>query len=444
MELGGHSLLAAQAIARVNETLGVELPLGALFAPGTLCGLAEAVSAARGEGRRLPPFEVADRTRPLPLTFAQEQVWFLSQLVPDNIAYNFQATLHLRGALDAAALERALLMLLERHEVLRSAFVAQGDRPVQIVGPTPPFALPVEDLRALPASQRAGEVERRVRAELQQPFDLGHPPLVRWRLYRTADDEHVLLQMEHHFVHDGWSFALLLRELCALYAACAAGRPSPLPPPERQYGDFAVWQREVLEREALEAPLAYWRDTLRGSPPALDLPADRPRPPLPTLRGAGERIELPGALYDELRAFSRRERVTLFVTMLAAFQTLLLRTTGEDDLVIGSAVANRRLRATEGIPGMFVTPLVLRTDLSGDPTFRELLARVRAVTLGAYAHQDVPFPKLVEALQRRRDVSRNPLFQVLFAFHDAPVPELRLGDVEGASSSATTARPSST
>ncbi|HEX5759683.1 MAG TPA: amino acid adenylation domain-containing protein, partial [Thermoanaerobaculia bacterium] len=442
--LGGHSLLVAQIVSRVRQELGVELPIPEIFEHPTIAALAPRLAAARagdmaGAGDpALPPVERAPRDRPLPLSFTQERVWFLDQLSPGAIAYNFQFTLRFRGPLDAGALARTLTEVVRRHEVLRTTFPARDGRGVQVVHP--PFAveLPLVDLGGLPPAEREARAERLVWEEVRRGFDVAVLPLLRWTLMRLAPGDHLLLQVEHHFVHDGWSLALFLREVQEIYRAFAAGLPSPLPEPPIQYADFAVWQRRFLSGPVLAQQLAYWKERLGDDPPVLQMPADHPRPKAHSFRGDALRVDLPHDLYEAVRAFGRREGSTLFVTMLAAFDALLYRTTGQDDFLLGSGVANRRLRETELMIGMVVNTVVLRTPLGAEASapgsdhrgglpFRDLLTRVRRTMLEAHQHQDLPFEKLVQELQPDRDLSRNPLFQVLFSFHDAPVPDLDFG-----------------
>jgi amino acid adenylation domain-containing protein len=428
-ELGGHSLLAAQVVTRINERFSLGLPLNAIFESPTVALMTERVAAAQRETGDAAPVVKAPRGGPLPLSYTQEQVWFLNELEPGNLAYNFQALIRFRGRLDVGALHRTLEEIVRRHESLRTAFVADGDRPAQHIVAPLHVELPVIDLRHLAEAERRAAADRYVDDQCRRPFDLACPPLARWALVRTADDEHVLIHVEHHLVHDGWSFSVLLRELKTIYQAFSRHEPSPLPEPVWQFADYAVWQRETLTGEVLDGQIAFWRRQLAGAPATLDVPPDRPRPERMTFRGGCERFDLPTDLYAALRAFSRREKVTLFMTMAAAFKTLLWKYTGQDDLVIGSGMANRTRREFESVIGMFVNPVVMRTDLSGNPTFRELVRRVRDVATASYAHQDTPFGKLVEALQPQRDASRNPLFQVLFSFHDAAVPDLTFDEV---------------
>ncbi|HSL84340.1 MAG TPA: condensation domain-containing protein, partial [Thermoanaerobaculia bacterium] len=435
--LGGHSLLVGRLAARVRKELGVDLPLIDVFEHPTLAALAERVAGLEGGpgGAELPPLVPTDRSRPLPLSYQQERVWFLQNLVPGTVAYNFQLRMRLLGRLDVASLERALTEVVRRHEVLRTTFPEIDGEPRQVVQAPWRVRLPVIDLRRVaPTAADGGMDDAAALAALAQavsvPFDVTGLPLIRWQLLRLDDEHHQLVQVEHHFVHDGWSVAILLGELDALYSAFTAGEGSPLPELAVQYGDFAAWQRGWMEGEAMERLLGYWRRKLDGAPTRLDLPADRPRPPRTSLRGDAVRELLPAGLYRELRAFGRREGFTLFMTMMAAFQALLGRYTAGTDFLVGMGTANRRVAELEPIVGMMVNSLVARADLGGDPTFRELLERARRTTLEAYAHQDMPFERLVGELQPERDASRNPLFQAMFSFHDAAVPDLRFGGLE--------------
>jgi aspartate racemase len=355
----------------------------------------------------------------LPLSFAQERVWFLDQLEPGTPAYNIRSAIRLTGSLNVAALEHSLNEVVRRHEVLRTSFPAINGLPRQHIAPARRVTLPVVDLRELPEPEREAETQRLTKQAGQRSFDLARGPLWQMILLRVADEEHGLLFTIHHIVFDEWSRGIFFRELWALYAANVNKEPSPLPELAIQYVDYAAWQRQWLRGEVLENEVAYWKQQLAGAP-VLELPTDRPRPPVQTFRGARQPLGLSPRLSDGLKTLGRREGVTLFMTLLAAFQTLLYRYTGQDDISVGTFVANRDQVETENVIGFFVNNLVLRTDLSGNPGFRELLARVREVTLGAYAHQDVPFEKLLEELQPRRDLSRTPLFQVMLVLQNAP------------------------
>ncbi len=369
--------------------------------------------------------------RLLPLSYAQERVWIIDQLAAGgNMAYNFQAAIGIRGPLRVELLARALGEIVRRHEVLRTTFPAVDGVPIQLIHPPAGFVLPVIDLGRLPAGRRQERAEALVRQLIRTRFDLERGPLFHWRLLRLDAAVHELVQVEHHFVHDGWSFAVLQQEIKLLYEAFWRGEPSPLPEPAVQYADFAVWQREWMEGPVIERLLDYWRSRLAGSPPPLELLGDRPRPPQASFRGDVRRPAIAPELYAALRRFARREGMTLYMTMLAGFLTLLHRYTGEQDVVIGTTNANRRARETEGMLGMVVNTLVLRADLHGQPSWRQLLVRVRDLALQVHAYQDMPFERLVQELRVERRPGRNPLYQILFNFHDAPEPDGRIADLE--------------
>ncbi|MEW5926813.1 MAG: amino acid adenylation domain-containing protein [Gemmatimonadota bacterium] len=428
-ELGGHSLLAIRVVSRVRDALGVELPLRALFEAPTVAELAARVEALRrAELPVLPPVVPVECSGPLPLSFAQERLWFLDRLEPGSAFYNIPAALRMGGDLDLPALESALGEIVRRHEALRTVFAEVDGAPAQAVVPFGGFALAVEDLSRLGEGEREAEAGRRAAADAARPFDLARGPLFRAALLRLADDDHVLLLCLHHAVSDAWSLDVLFRELSALYGAYREGGESPLPELPVQYADFAVWQREQLRGEALERQLAWWRERLAGAPALLELPTDRPRPPVQTYRGATERVELSAELLDRLQALARGEGATLFMTLLAAWQALLARYAGTEDVVVGSPIAGRTRRETEGLIGFFLNTLVLRTDLGGDPSFREVLRRVREATLGAYEHQEVPFERLVEELQPERSLGHAPLFQVMLVLQE---PERAGGGLPG-------------
>jgi amino acid adenylation domain-containing protein len=435
-QLGGHSLVVARLAARVRQVFAVELSLVEVFKKPTVAALAEAVERAqRGDAAagppELPPIGRAPRDRPIPLSFPQERVWFLDQLSPGgNIAYNFQVTLWIRGALDLAVFHRTFDEIVRRHEVLRTSFPVVDGQPAQIIHPATPVDLPVLDLRHVPETERRDLAERIFAETAQVPFDLTRAPLIRWRLLRLEDDYWELIQIEHHFVHDGWSFAVLLGEIKAIYPAFLRGEPSPLPEPPVQYADFASWQRQWMAGPVMDQLLGFWRQNLAGAPHGLEIATDRPRPARTSFAGDVELLLMPPDLYDALRRFSRREGFTLYMTMLAGFFTLLQRYTGEPDIVIGTSNANRRAREIEGMIGMVVNSLLLRGDLGGNPTFRDLLGRVRDLTLEVYAHQDMPFERLVQELKPERQLGRNPLFQIMYNFHDAAVPDLEFGGLD--------------
>ncbi|HEX8242563.1 MAG TPA: condensation domain-containing protein, partial [Longimicrobium sp.] len=430
-DLGGHSLLATRVVSRIREVFGVELPLRGLFEGPTVAEVAGRVEEMRrAELPVLPPVVPVERTAALPLSFAQERLWFIDRLQPGSPAYNIPVAWRLGGALDEAALERSLGEIVRRHEALRTVFAETDGSPVQVIAPFAGFALPVEDLSGLGEADREAALRRRVGEEARRAFDLSAGPLFRAALLRLGAEDHVLLLSMHHIVSDGWSMGVLDRELAALYAAYREGRESPLPEPGVQYADYAVWQREHLRGEVLERQLSYWRERLADAPALLELPTDHPRPAVQTFRGAQARIELSAELLGRLREVCRREGATLYMVLLAGFQLLLSKYSGSEDVVVGSPIAGRSTREVEELVGFFVNTLVLRTDLSGDPTVGELLARVREATLGAYEHQDVPFERLVEELQPERSLSHTPLFQVMFALQNTGGPAESLGGVE--------------
>jgi len=419
--LGGHSLLATRLAVRVRDALGVEIPLHALFDAPTVPALARVVAERRAAGRGIaeaPPVRPAPRGAPLPLSFAQERLWFIHRLNPESAAYNVPVFLRLDGVLSVAALERALGEIVRRHQVLRTTFPEMDGAPVQVVAPFTGFTLPMETLSV----GNGDAVELRAAAEAGRPFDLASELAFRAVLLRLGNERHVLLITLHHLVSDGWSLDLFFRELAALYGAEIEGRASPLAELPVQYADYALWQREQLRGEALERPLAYWRQRLAGAPELLELPTDHPRPPAPSFGGATVPVALPAALSARLRALGRREGATPYMVLLAAFQLLLARYSGSDDVVVGSPIAGRTRGEVEGLVGFFVNTLVLRTDLSGDPPFREVLRRVREAALGAYEHQEVPFEKLVAELHPGRTLSHAPLVQVTFALQGAEGP----------------------
>jgi amino acid adenylation domain-containing protein len=387
---------------------------------------AEILAFLRSTATMMLPIEPISRAGDLPASFAQQRLWFMDQLEPDLSAYVIPARYHLHGPLDVRALERSLNEALRRHEALRTSFSAMDGEPVQVIAPTLTLNLPIVDLRRLPENQREAEARRLASEERLKPFDLSQGPLLRTSLLRLDDEEHVLLLNVHHIISDGLSMGILARELSVLYEAYCSGRPSPLPDLPIQYADYAAWQREWLQGEMLEEQLAYWRKQLEGAPPLLELPTDRPRPAVQTHQGAEQTMALPPELTQQLRALSQREGVTLFMTLLATFKILLCRLSGQDDVVVGTPVAGRNHAEIEEVIGLFVNNLVLRTDLSGNPTFLELLRRVREAALEAYDHQDLPFEKLVMELQPERDLSQTPLFQIFVNMHSVEALTLHL------------------
>ena len=438
-ELGGHSLMAIQLMARVRRTFGVEAPLDAFLDDPTISRLSRIVehTLADGGASQAPLLVRVPRDGPLPASFAQQRLWFLDQLEPGRASYNIPAAVRLHGELDIQALERALNEVVRRHEVLRTALVSDGGIPHQVIAERLELTLTVEDLSRLPEDDRELQAVRRVREEAMRPFVLASGPLVRVGLLRLFEREHIAIVTMHHAISDGWSIAVLIRELSALYGSFRLGEPSPLPEPVIQYADYAVCQRNWLQGESLTAGLEYWKVQLAGVP-HLELQTDRPRPPISSQRGGETWAILPVEILDAVRALGRGEGATLYMTLLAAFQVLLHRYSAQEDFAVGSPIAGRNRPELEGLIGFFVNTLVLRGDLSGDPGFRELLRRVRRTAIAAYTHQDVPFEKLVNIASLDRDASRTPLFQVMFALQNVPpptlqAPELRFSSLELAS-----------
>ncbi|MEA2175937.1 MAG: hypothetical protein QOD00_3529, partial [Blastocatellia bacterium] len=361
-----------------------------------------------------------------PLSFAQQRLWFLDQLEPGSPIYNIPAAVRLNGSLKIAALESGFNEIIRRHEALRTTFSALDGEPIQLIAPALTLSLPVVDLSAFESSEREAEVQRLAREEARRPFDLARGPLVRATLLRLCEEEHVLLLTMHHIISDGWSAGILIKEMAVLYEAFAGGLARTLPPLSIQYADFVIWQRRWLQGEVLEQQLAYWKRQLGGHLPVLELPADYLRPAVETFQGRRLSFQLTLDQTAALKKLCLDEGATLFMTLLAAFQVLLHRYTSQPDIAVGTPVASRTRVETETLIGFFANTLVLRTDLSGNPTFLELLKRVRDVTLEGFDYQELPFEKLVEELHPERDMSRNPLFQVMFVLQNAPMPPLQL------------------
>jgi acyl carrier protein len=427
-DLGGHSLLATQVISRVRAAFNIEIPLSTFFEEPTIAGLAANVEAAiqdKSESQ-VPPIRPVPRGGELPLSFAQQRLWFLAQWEPSSPFYNSPSVLRLSGGLELRVLQQTLFEVVRRHEVLRTSFPSVDGQPRQRIVERWQPALPLIDLSGLDQAVAQEATKWLVQREALQPFDLATGPLLRATLLRLGAEEHVLLFTMHHIVSDAWSMGMLVREVAALYRAYQEGQESPLEELAVQYADYAVWQREWLAGEMLEGQLGYWRRQLAGAPAVLELPTDRPRPRVQSYRGATSDFRLNGKLTAELKELSRRSGVTLFMTLLAGFEVLLWRLSGQEDICVGTAIANRTRRETEGVIGFFVNTLVLRVEVSGELRFRELLGRVREVCLGAYGHQEVPFERLVEELRPERSLSHSPLFQVAFGLDNTPRAELQL------------------
>ncbi|MBG1243498.1 non-ribosomal peptide synthetase [Nostoc sp. NZL] len=438
-ELGGHSLLATQVISRLRDAFQVELPLRYLFESPTIAELAQSIEELMkaGQGLKELPIQPCSRQTNLPLSFAQQRLWFIDQLEPGSSLYNDTIAVRLTGRLNIAALAQSLNEIVQRHEALRTAFTTVDGQPVQVITPVLRLSLPIVDLRSrsvsfresLPSNTQQIEIEHFATEELQRPFNLAEGPLLRVMLLELDKDEHVLLFTIHHIVSDAWSLGLLVQEAATLYEAFNRGQSSPLPELPIQYADFAYWQQQWLVGEVLEKQLSYWQRHLSGAPNMLKLPMARPRPTVQTFGVGSTNFVIPKALTEEIKTLSRQEGVTLFMILLATLQTLLSRYTHQEDIVVGTDVANRNRSNTEQLIGFFVNLLVLRTDLSGNPSFRELLGRVREVALGAYAHQDLPFAKLVDALQPERKLGHTPLFQILFVLQNTPNPTVELSEL---------------
>ncbi len=448
-DLGGHSLLATQMVSRIRDAFEVELSLRTLFENPTVAGLAAQIAqtqAREGISKEMTQMlagnragtkitrtsrykkesleTLAENVYVFPLSFAQQRLWFLDQLEPNRSVYNVANGIRLRGPLSVGALEQSINEIVRRHEALRTSFSMVEGQPVQVISSSFTLPLPLLDLSNLLEAEREVEAQRLADEEAQRAFDLVRGPLLRSKLVRLSVDDHVLLVTMHHIVSDGWSMDVFFRELSILYEAYSEGKPSPLAELPIQYADYAAWQRDRLKGEILDTQLSYWKKQLENLP-TLQLPTDWPRPAVQSFRGARHSLVLSQDLTDKLRVLSRKEGVTLFMVLLAAFQALLNRLTGqEDDIVVGSPIAGRNRSEFEDLIGFFLNTLVLRTDLSGNPTFKELLARVSQVGLEAYAHQDVPFEKLLEELRPERDLSRTPLFQVFFNMLNVSVVEL--------------------
>lgn len=439
-ELGGHSLLATQIVAQVREAFRIDLPLNVLFELPTVAEMAQKVTDAAApqiatSASITAPLTTVSRQEPLPLSFSQERQWFLDQFEPGSSTYNVPALYHLTGPLDTDALVQSFNTLITRHESLRTNFIAAAGRPSQIIHPqrtlalstpaqsqnghTPPGDNLFYDLSAVPAPQQQTQAQQLIENQVQRPFNLAEGPLMRVTLLRLAEDHHLLAISMHHIITDGWSLNVLIRELTTVYQAVVAGQSNPLPPLAIQYADFAAWQRQWLQSEDCQRQITYWQQQLKDVP-VLQLPTDRPRPPVRTYRVTRQRMTLPVSELDALHRLSNQEGGTLYMTLLAGLKTLFHHYTGQDDICVGSFIANRNRPETRDLIGFFVNNLGLRTDLSGQPSGRDLLHRVRQTALEAYAHQDLPFEKVLEIVQPERTLSHAPIFQVMCVLQNFP------------------------
>ncbi len=430
-EIGGHSLLATQVISRVRETFGVEIGVRSVFEERTVEGLSRRVEVAmrKGEKDEAPPLVRTSRESRPPLSFAQQRLWFIDQLDPGNSAYNITGIIKLEGELDLEALEWAVNQIIRRHEALRTRVGIEDGAPVQLIEEWEHQKLAIEDLKSLPEKEKNEEVRRRAKEEAETRFDLSALPLLRVKVLILEEKQHVMLLAMHHIVSDGWSMGVLIREVCLHYKALREGQGAPLPELEVQYADYAVWQRRWLVGQRLEGEIGYWKDQLKNAA-VMNLPTDHLRPAVLSNRGGRERVEIGPRLLEGLNRLGQREGATLFMVLMAAFKVVLMRWSGEEDVSVGTAIANRTRREIEGLIGFFANTLVLRTHLEGNPSFKELIGRERACALAAYARQEVPFEKLVEEINPDRDMSRSPLFQVMMALQTAGQQDLGISGLK--------------
>ncbi|MBC7574446.1 MAG: amino acid adenylation domain-containing protein, partial [Herminiimonas sp.] len=438
-ELGGHSLLATQVVSRLRAAFGTDIPLRALFEAPTVELLARRVGEEKANAA--PAMLPVVRSGRLPLSFSQQRLWFFDQITPGDASFNMPVALRLSGQLNVPALERTFSEIVRRHEALRTTFLTVDGEPVQVIDAAADFPLPLTDLTALPHGEREAKVQWLLEDESSAPFDLARGPLVRAALVKLGEQEHVLAVTMHHIVSDGWSMGVLVKEVAALYGAYAEGLPSPLPELAIQYADYAHWQRQWLSGDELARQLDYWTSQVRGAPTLLSLPTDRPRPPVQGYRGATFDFTVPASTTASLHAISRKAQATLFMTLNAAFSVLLSRYSGQDDICIGTAIANRNRGETEALIGFFLNTLVLRSQVDERARFTDLLAASRRSAIGAYAHQDFPFEQLVESLKLERHLSHTPLFQVMLILQNAPsgaleLPGLRMEPIAGTGISA--------
>ncbi|MGB9181258.1 MAG: condensation domain-containing protein, partial [Pyrinomonadaceae bacterium] len=421
-DLGGHSLLATQAISRARDAFQTEMQLQSIFDHPTVATLAQYISQQTGGGNGAQQIPGSPKAGHYPLSYGQQRLWFIEQLMPGNTAYHIHETIHFTDPLNRAALEQSLREIVRRHESLRTVFASRDGEPVQLISPSLVLPLHFLDLSHLQDAEQNAQLQLFYAAELDRRFSLSSGPLLRTSLVRLAHNHHLLVVCMHHIISDGWSMKVFRRELDLLYEAFSQGQPSPLSDLPIQYADYAVWQRDHLTGRVLEEHLSYWRTQLRGAPEVLELPADRQRPLAQSYRGAYRWWVLSEELSEGVKALSREAGVTLFMSLLAGFEVLLWRYTGEEDVVVGTPIANRQRTEVEGVIGFFVNTVVLRVRVRGEMRVRELLREIKEVTLSAYGHQEMPFERLVAEMRPERDLRHNPLFQVLFALQNQNAP----------------------
>jgi hypothetical protein len=430
-EVGGHSLLATMLASQIRDAFKLEVPLRTIFDRPTIADLAQGISDARHEGKSplVPPLRAMARPAAIPLSFAQQRLWFVNKLNPNGL-YNIPTAVGLKGPLNLVALQKSIDEIARRHEILRTTFHETGGIPFQAIEASPSIPVRRLDLQHISRGERPASLFQIARSEIYLPFDLSRGPLLRILLVQLDAEEHALIITTHHIISDGWSMAIFIREMRSLYKSFLLGERASLPEMKIQYADFAMWQREWLRGEMLEEQLSYWKTQLKPPVPELKLPVDFPRPTNRTYEGALHSAVVSSDILSAIEQFSRDQGCTPFMVMLAAFQLLLHRYSGQEDIIVGADIANRNRTETEELIGFFVNMLVLRTDLSGDPTIKELLRRVRRTSLDAYSHQDVPFERIVTDLQPERSLSRNPLFQVLIVLQNMPSEGVGIEELE--------------
>ena len=425
-ELGGHSLLATQLTSRLRQALNREIPLRQIFENPTVAQLHNSLSQQQPTQQQLPPIQPVDKPSHIPLSFAQERLWFLNQLQGESATYNIPAAIQINGELDTNALEQALAEIVRRHQTLRTSFPTDNGTPKQLIHPHTTINIKHIDLQHLETTETQTIIKQQTQQEAITPFQLETAPLIRCSLLQPAPTEHILLLTMHHIISDGWSTGILIKELTTLYTAFSKKEPSPLPELALQYADYSLWQRQWLTEQTRETQLQYWSNQLQNAPQTLQLPTDHTRPSIQTHRGRNHTVTINQQTTQQIQKLSGQTGTTIFMTLLAAFATLLYRYSGQTDILIGSPIANRHHVEIEPLIGFFVNTLVLRTQIEQNSTFTQLLSQVRETTLKAYENQDIPFEQLVEALQPQRSLSYSPLFQVMFVLQNNPTEELEL------------------